>query len=109
MVGSCTLVSAAAQILMKIGMTRFTLDLTAVLTNFPLIAGYALYGVFTLMMILALRDGELSLVYPIISLAYVWVTLASYFLFRDTLSPLKLLGIGSIMVGVAMLGRGAQK
>jgi multidrug transporter EmrE-like cation transporter len=109
MVSSCTLVSAAAQILMKIGMTRFTLDAAAILTNFPLIAGYALYGVFTLMMILALRDGELSLVYPVISLAYVWVTLASYFLFRDTLSPLKMIGIGSIMVGVATLGRGKRE
>jgi multidrug transporter EmrE-like cation transporter len=60
------------------------------------------------MMILALREGELSLLYPIISLAYVWVTVASYFIFHDTINPLKLAGIVVIMLGVAMLGRGPK-
>ena len=109
MVSSCTLISAAAQILMKIGMTHFTPNAMAIVTNVPLIAGYALYGVFCLMMILALRQGELSLIYPIISLAYVWVTVLSYFLFHDTIRPLKMAGILSIMVGVAMLGRGGRE
>jgi multidrug transporter EmrE-like cation transporter len=109
MVSSCTLVSAAAQILMKLGMSHFTLNVAAILTNVPLIAGYTLYGLFTLMMILALRDGELSLIYPIISLSYVWVTVASYFFFHDTLNPLKVIGIAGIMAGVAMLGSGAHK
>jgi len=104
-----TLLSASAQILMKIGMQHFTLNLLAILTNLPLIAGYALYGLFTLLMVLALREGELSLMYPIISLSYVWVTALSYFIFHDTLSPLKLVGIAGIMAGVAMLGRGERQ
>jgi len=109
LISSCTLISAAAQILMKIGMNHVsTLDPIALATNLPLVAGYALYGVFCLMMILALREGELSLLYPIISLAYVWVTVASYFIFHDTINPLKLAGIVTIMFGVAMLGRGPK-
>jgi drug/metabolite transporter (DMT)-like permease len=109
-ISCCTLISAAAQILMKIGMNHVTkLDPIALATNLPLIAGYALYGVFCLMMILALREGELSLLYPIISLAYVWVALLSYFIFHDTINPLKLTGIAAIMLGVAMLGRQGPK
>jgi len=109
LISSCTLISAAAQILMKIGMNHVTkLDPIALATNLPLVAGYALYGVFCLMMILALREGELSLLYPIISLAYVWVTVASYFIFHDTINPFKLTGIVTIMLGVAMLGRGPK-
>jgi multidrug transporter EmrE-like cation transporter len=109
MMAGATLLSASAQILMKIGMQHFTLNLLAILTNLPLIAGYALYGLFTLLMVLALREGELSLMYPIISLSYVWVTALSYFIFHDTLSPLKLVGIAGIMAGVAMLGRGERQ
>ena len=109
MVAGATLLSAAAQILMKIGMNHFRLDVLAVLTNVPLIAGYALYGVFTVLMVMALREGELSLLYPIISLSYVWVTVLSYFVFHDTLKPLKLVGIAGIMAGVAMLGRGDKQ
>lgn len=56
-------------------------------------------------MILALRRSELSLVYPIISLAYVWVTGLSYFVFHDTINPLKLIGVMAVMIGVAVLGR----
>jgi multidrug transporter EmrE-like cation transporter len=109
MMAGATLLSAAAQILMKIGMHHFSPNLLTIVTNLPLIAGYALYGLFTLLMVLALREGELSLMYPIISLSYVWVTALSYFIFHDTLSPLKLLGIAGIMAGVTLLGRGERK
>jgi multidrug transporter EmrE-like cation transporter len=109
LISSCTLISAAAQILIKIGVNGVTkVDPIALASNLPLVAGYALYGIFCLMMILALREGELSLLYPIISLAYVWVTVASYFIFHDTINPLKLTGIVTIMFGVAMLGRGPK-
>ncbi|MGA2038694.1 MAG: EamA family transporter [Bryobacteraceae bacterium] len=109
MMAGATLLSAAAQILMKLGMTHFSLSLLAIVTNLPLIAGYVLYGLFTLLMVLALREGELSLMYPIISLSYVWVTALSYFIFHDTLNPLKLAGIAGIMAGVALLGRGDRQ
>jgi drug/metabolite transporter (DMT)-like permease len=109
LVCSCTLISAAAQILMKIGVTHFSLNLVGMLTNVPLIAGYSLYGVFTLMMVMALREGELSLIYPIISLSYVWVTVLSYFIFRDHINLFKLVGITAIMGGVTMLGKGGAK
>lgn len=109
MMAGATLLSAAAQILIKTGMHHFRPDPIALLTNVPLVAGYTLYGLFTLLMVLALREGELSLMYPIISLSYVWVTALSYFIFKDTLSPLKLVGIAGIMAGVALLGRGESK
>jgi len=105
----CTLLGAAAQILMKIGMTNFKLEPLALVTNFPLIAGYALYGLFTLLLVIALREGELSLLYPIISLGYVWVTGLSYFIFHDRLNTPKSIGIASIMIGVAVLGQGGKK
>lgn len=106
MMSFSTLICAAAQILMKIGMTRVIhLDPIALATNLPLVAGYALYGVFCVMMILSLRQGELSVIYPIISLAYIWVTVCSYFIFHDTLNLLKAIGIFSVILGVAMLGK----
>jgi multidrug transporter EmrE-like cation transporter len=105
----CTLLGATAQILMKFGMTNFKLQPMALLTNFPLIAGYALYGLFTLLLVIALREGELSMLYPIISLGYVWVTGLSYFIFHDQLNTPKSIGITSIMIGVAVLGQGGKK
>ena len=105
----CTVLGAAAQLLMKVGMTHFDPQPLALITNLPLVAGYALYGVNTLMLVLALKDGELSMLYPIIALTYVWVTLLSYLLLAEKASLFKNIGIATIVIGVAVLGRGGRK
>ena len=38
---------------------------------------------------LALRDGELSLLYPVIALTYVWVTVLSLVIFHEAMNPFK--------------------
>src|SRR4051812_43659854 len=105
----CTVLGAAAQLLMKVGMAHFNPQPMALLTNAPLIAGYVLYGINTLMLVLALRDGELSMLYPIIALTYVWVTLLSYLLLAEKSNLYKNIGIATIVIGVAVLGRGGRK
>jgi len=109
LVFACTVLGAAAQILMKIGMTHFKMDPIALATNYPLVAGYVLYGMNTVMLVLALKDGELSMLYPIIALTYVWVTLLSYLLLKEEPNLYKNIGITTIVVGVAVLGRGSKK
>ena len=63
----------------------------------------------TLLLVLALKDGELSMLYPIIALTYVWVTLLSYALLNEPPNLYKNLGILTIVIGVAVLGRGGRK
>jgi drug/metabolite transporter (DMT)-like permease len=105
----CTLSGAAAQILGKVGMTHFAPNPMAIVTNAPLMGGYALYGFNTLLMVLALRKGELSMLYPIIALTYVWVTLLSYTLLREPPNMFKNFGIALIVIGVAVIGSGGKK
>ncbi|HUB81765.1 MAG TPA: EamA family transporter [Bryobacteraceae bacterium] len=114
-VAACTIFGAVAQILIKVGMSPAHLDITgkglvalalAVMTDWPLVAGYACYGLFTVAMVLALREGELSKLFPIIALTYVWVTLLSYWLLKDTPNWYKNAGIAVIVLGVAILGQG---
>lgn len=93
----------------KVGVRHLVLTPAGLLTNLPLIAGCAFYGLFTVAMVLALREGELSLLYPIIALTYVWVTLLTYWLLKETPNLYKNLGIVTIVIGVAVLGRGGRK
>lgn len=109
LVGCCTVLGAAAQILMKIGMTHFQPNVWALVTNVPLFIGYVLYGINTLLLVLALREGELSMLYPIIALTYVWVTLLSYTLLQEPPNALKNAGVAAIVLGVAVLGKGKSK
>ncbi len=102
----CTVLGAAAQILFKFGLKLMPrVSPLAVLTNLPLLAGLTLYGASTLLLVLALRDGELSLLYPVISLTYAWVAILSVVWLGEQMDLLKAAGIVVIIAGVALLGR----
>jgi len=117
-VAVCTILGAVAQILIKVGMMPAHLDpagktpvalVLALITDIPLVAGYVCYGLFTVAMVLALREGELSKLFPIIALTYVWVTLLSYWLLHDSPNLYKNAGIAIIVIGVAILGQGGER
>lgn len=107
----CTVIGAAAQLLLKLGSTAVdTSSLWNIAwtmgTSISLIAGLALYGLSTVLFIYALRNEQLSLLYPLISLTYIWVTIASIAFLGESLSYWKVAGVGVIVSGVALLGKG---
>jgi len=109
----CTLIQAAAQMLIKTGANhiqhRSLFDtLIGILTTLPLFAGYSMYGVSMILLVLALRDGELSQLYPVISLTYVWVCFLSVFVLHEPVNVFKVAGILLIVFGVAVLGKGGK-
>ena len=109
MVFLCTVFGAAAQILMKHGANHLTgLGLIGIITNLPLMAGYFLYGVNTVLLVLALREGHLSVLYPVIAFTYVWVTILSRIVFLDFLNAPKVIGVALIVAGVSLIGKGSR-
>ncbi len=82
--------------------------LIGIFTIPPLFAGYGLYGVFTVLFVYALRHGEVSVLYPIIALGYVWVAILSALVFHETMNPFKVVAIAIIVAGVAVLGWGSK-
>jgi len=48
------------------------------------------------------------MLYPIIALTYVWTTLLSYTVLGEPSNAYKNLGIVTIVIGVAVMGRGAR-
>ncbi|HMD47667.1 MAG TPA: hypothetical protein VKG79_01160 [Bryobacteraceae bacterium] len=109
----CTLLVASAQYLIKLGANRLShagLVATAIgiFTIPPLFAGYCLYAVFTVMFVYALRHGELSILYPLIALSYVWVTITGVVAFHEVMNPWRLTGLVVIVAGVAVLGWGGS-
>ena len=65
----CTVIGAGAQILMRNGAVLMVdTGWAGVLSNWSLIAGYICLAANTALLVLALRDGQLSVLYPIIAL-----------------------------------------
>lgn len=121
LVFSCTVIGALAQILVKQGTAQLGAHITlgqalghpslvarfcvGVITNLKLFIGYGMYGINTFLMALALKGHELSRLYPIIALTYVWVTILSLFLLPgEHLNFFRTVGIAFIVAGVSVLG-----
>jgi drug/metabolite transporter (DMT)-like permease len=108
---ACTLLVAIGQYLIKLGANRLShaglmATMIGMFTIPQLFAGYCLYGVFTILFIYALRHGELSILYPLIALGYVWVTITAVVAFHETMNPFKIIGLLVIICGVGVLGFG---
>ena len=71
-----------------------------------IVAGFALYGLGMLFWLVALSQVELGYAYPFISLSYVLILIASWALFGEDLSILKLFGVASICLGVLVIAAG---
>lgn len=81
----------------------------ALIQNFPLVGGYVMSAGTAFLLIMALRDGELSMLYPIIAMTYVWVNLLSMYFFNEKMNVWKGSGIVLVIGGVALLGRAGAR
>ncbi len=104
-----TLLNATAQILYKLGADKFAFDIYSLATNYYVVAGLITYAVSAAIMIVALRYGELSLLYPIIATGYIWVTIATVYLLNESFNVYKLIGILMIIAGVSLIGLGSKE
>ena len=120
LVFSCTIIGAAAQLLIKAGAGQLGVHLTLtqvlhdpmlvfrfgfrIVENIKLFIGYSLYGVNTVLMAYALKGRELSRLWPIIALTYVWVTVLSALLLSEHVNVYRIIGVTLIVLGVSILG-----
>jgi multidrug transporter EmrE-like cation transporter len=109
------LLNAAAQLLLKAGTNRigefgFTLGNAVpvglkVASNPFILGGLACYGVSVVVWIMALSRVPVSVAYPMLSIGYIVNAVAAWFLFGESLTAQKLVGIGFIVVGVWLVAR----
>ena len=102
-----TLVGAFGPILLKRASEKKLSSIISLMTNYNLMAGVALYAVGTILFIPALKGGDLSVLYPFVSLIYVWVSLLSVKFLGEEMNKLKWLGIILIILGVSFIGFGS--
>lgn len=109
------LLNAAAQLLLKagtnaVGHFEFSaanivpVGLRLALEPF-ILGGVACYVVSLVVWIMALSRVEVSIAYPMLSIGYVVNAIAARYLLGEALTPMRLVGIGIIIVGVFMVAR----
>ena len=109
------LLNAAAQLMLKAatratgpiapnwsGMTEATPQM---LTQLGWWGGLACYAASVLIWVIALSRAPVSVIYPMLSIGYILNAIGATFLFGETLSETKILGIAVIIAGVWILTR----
>ena len=109
------LLNAAAQLLLKagtnsIGAFAFSADNlvpvgSKIASNPFILSGLGCYAVSVVVWIMALSRVEVSLAYPMLSIGYVVNAVAAWYLFGEALSAQRMIGIGTIIVGVFLMAR----
>lgn len=103
----CTFLTSFGQYFIKLGTTYFTSNPLSIL-NFYLIMGCILYGLGAIVLIIALKYGELSVLYPFIALSFVWVFFMARFMLHEPILFINWIGLVIILLGVSFIGWGAD-
>jgi len=104
----CTIFTSTAQLLYKIGAEKLSFDIISIITNWPLILGLILYGLGAVLVVVAFNGGEVTVLYPIITSSYIWVTLGSKYFFGEAIGILKWSGVALIITGILMITFGEK-
>jgi multidrug transporter EmrE-like cation transporter len=98
------LLNATAQLLLKAGTNAMPLGLRLAIEP-HILGGLACYGISVVVWIVGLSKIPVSIAYPMLSVGYVVNAVAAHYLFGETLSAMRLVGIGIIIVGVFVVAR----
>ena len=98
------LLNAAAQLLLKAGTNAMPLGMRLALEP-HILGGLACYVVSVVVWVVALSRVPVSIAYPMLSIGYVVNAIAARYLLGETLTPMRLVGIGIIVLGVFIVAR----
>lgn len=109
------LLGSLGQVILKLGANKLgsisfawnTLfaDLFRIIKIPEILLGLVFFGSSFLLWIKVLTKSDLSYAYPMVSLGYVNVLILSYFLFHESFTTMKVVGIAFIIVGVVILNK----
>ena len=107
------LLAVIGQLLMKKGMLIFgafpasqlLYKIIPMFLNPFVFFGLACFGASAIFWLVVLSRLELSLVYPMVSVAYILVALASWFFFKENVTLVRWMGILVIVFGVFLISR----
>lgn len=96
-------------VFLKSGSQKIRHGLRYLILNWHLAAGVTLFLTSSVFYVLGLKRGEVSVLYPMVSLANVWTLAWSRLFFKERITSAKTLGLLLIMVGVCFIGLGAER
>jgi drug/metabolite transporter (DMT)-like permease len=77
--------------------------------NSRLVLGVGLYLASSVIYAMGIRGGQVSVLYPLVSLGYIFTLVWSKLFFNEPITRYKVTGLCLILVGVFLVGVGASR
>jgi len=104
LVGS--LIGSIGAVLLKSASSKLARDWRVLIRNWNLAAGVAAYGISSVFFVKGLSEGQLSVLYPMVSVGYICTLFWSKIFFGEELTRSKFAGLGLIIAGIVVLQLG---
>ncbi len=113
--GTCILLGGTTQILFKLGMNSIGIlnsaekilsvkTVEVVLSNNYILLGLVLYGISSALWLIGLSMLDVSLMYPLLSLAYFVTTVLAFFVLNEPVRTTRWIGVLLIIIGSILVG-----
>jgi len=93
-------------VFLKLGAEHMRPGVKGFLTNYRLGFGIGLYLLSSVFFVMGVTQGELMILYPMVSLGYIWTLLWSYLFFKEPFNRPKIFGLVLIIAGVFCINLG---
>lgn len=104
---SGSVIGSVGAVFLKAGAGHVTRRLSSILLNWKLALGIATYLLSSVLFVKGMAHGELSVLFPMVSLSYICSLVWSRLLFQEVITKAKIYGVGLILVGIVCLGLGS--
>lgn len=105
--GGPILLKKASSRLERAAFTNISTFISATAGNIPLVIGILIYALSFVIYTIALQGADLSVLYPLVSLSYVWVSLLSIRFLHERMNSIKWVGVVLIVSGAVLVGLGS--
>jgi len=102
-----SVVGSFGAVFLKLGAHRLTGSIFSFL-NSRLVMGVALFLGSSVFYAMGIKGGPLSVLYPMVSLGYIWTLLWSKLFFHEPFTSAKFAGLALILIGVFLVGLGSR-
>jgi drug/metabolite transporter (DMT)-like permease len=102
-----SVVGSFGAVFLKLGAVRTHNGGILAFLNGQLALGVTLYLASSVFYGVGIRHGQLSVLYPCVSLGYVWTLLWSRLFFQEQFTRQKLVGLALVLLGVFFVGLGS--
>jgi drug/metabolite transporter (DMT)-like permease len=104
---SGSVIGSVGAVFLKAGAGHVSRRLSSILLNWKLALGIATYLLSSVLFVKGMAHGELSVLFPMVSLSYICSLVWSRLLFQEVITKAKVYGVGLILIGIVCLGLGS--